>query len=140
MKKQVKKDQLNEDRVRKSEDSVGVNILIRKYENRRLYCVNTRKYVTLDEIKKWVQNGKTVRVTDVVTDDDITSEIFVQILLQEGKVNLIPIPTLELMIRMNNVWLKKFWNPFFEKSIKLGFEMNPLLNPDLAGTLKNWFK
>lgn len=123
--------------------AVGVNILIKKYENRRLYSVNHKRYITLDDISEYVNEGKKIKVVEVFKDSDvesnITCEILLQILLQQGKSDLIPQDVLELMVRMNNAWLKKFWSPYFEKAIRAMVDLNPLLSGTTQNIFKNWF-
>lgn len=104
---------------------IGVNILIRKYENRRLYSVNHKSYINLEDISSYLTAGKKITVVDVATDKDITCEVLLQILLQQGKADLIPQEVLEIMVRMNDSWLKKFWSPYFDNAIRMIF--------------KNWF-
>src|SRR5580704_15433092 len=54
-------------------------ILIKKYENRRLYDATDSRYVNLDEVAKMLQNGDDVRVVDATTGEDITRLILTQI-------------------------------------------------------------
>ncbi|MBL7554529.1 MAG: hypothetical protein JNM24_01810 [Bdellovibrionaceae bacterium] len=105
---------------------IGANILIRKYENRRLYSVNHKSYINLEDISSYLTGGKKIKVVDVANDKDITCEVLLQILLQQGKADLIPQEVLEIMVRMNDSWLKKFWSPYFDKSMRLFFELTPL--------------
>lgn len=126
-------------RVKTEELVSGADILIRKYENRRLYSVNHKSYINLEDISSYINDGKKIKVVEVTTEKDITCEILLQILLQQGKADLIPQEVLEIMVRMNNSWLKKFWSPYFDKSIRMIFEMNPLLNGSAKDIFKNWF-
>lgn len=118
---------------------IGADVLIRKYENRRLYSVNHKSYINLEDISSYINDGKKIKVVEVTTDKDITCDILLQILLQQGKADLIPQEVLEIMVRMNNAWLRKFWAPYFDKSIRMIFELNPLLNGSTKDILKNWF-
>src|SRR5450631_1963637 len=61
------------------------SILIKKYENRRLYDTTNSRYVNLDEIAKMMQNGANVRVVDATTDEDITRLILTQIIVEDAK-------------------------------------------------------
>ncbi len=117
----------------------GVNILIRKYENRRLYSVNHKSYINLEDISRYINEGKKIKVVEMGTEKDITCDILLQILLQQGKADLLPKEVLEIMVRMNDSWLKKFWSPYFDKSLRMVFEMNPLLNFPSKDIFKNWF-
>lgn len=60
-------------------------ILIKKYENRRLYDVTNSRYVNLDDVAKILQNGDDVRVVDASTGDDITRLILTQIIVEGAK-------------------------------------------------------
>lgn len=126
--------------VNSAEMEIGANVLIRKYENRRLYSVNHKSYINLESISSYINDGKKIKVVEATTDKDITCDILLQILLQQGKADLIPQEVLEIMVRMNNVWLKKFWAPYFDKSIRLIFELNPFLKMgQLNGSTKDIF-
>ena len=55
-------------------------ILIKKYENRRLYDATNSRYVNLDEVAQFVRLGYDVRAIDVATGEDITRLILTQII------------------------------------------------------------
>jgi polyhydroxyalkanoate synthesis repressor PhaR len=61
------------------------SILIKKYENRRLYDATNSRYVNLDEVAKMMQNGDNVRVVDATTGEDITRLILTQIIVEDAK-------------------------------------------------------
>lgn len=134
-----KKTESKSKRVNTEESDIGVNILVRKYENRRLYSVNHKSYINLEDISSYLTDGKKIKVVEVSTNKDITCEILLQILMQQGKADLIPQEVLEVMVRMNDSWLRKFWSPYFDKSIRMIFELNPLLNGSTKDIFKNWF-
>lgn len=137
-----KKTQTKENKTKKETEElvIGADILIRKYENRRLYSVNHKSYINLDDISTYLTSGKKIKVVEVVSEKDITCEVLLQILLQQGKADLIPQDVLEIMVRMNDTWLRKFWTPYFDKSIRMAFELNPFLNGQLSGTARDIFK
>ncbi len=110
----------------KTETTNDNEILIKKYENRRLYCANDKKYITLDDIENYVKKGKKVRVEEVTTEKDITSEVLMQILLEQRKINHLPVEILEMMIRMDDVWLGKMWAPYLETSFKMFNQMSSM--------------
>lgn len=60
-------------------------ILIKKYENRRLYDATNSRYVNLDDVARMLQSGDEVRVVDVATGDDITRLILTQIIVEGAK-------------------------------------------------------
>src|SRR6476646_6332946 len=61
------------------------SILIKKYENRRLYDSTNSQYVNLDQVAKMMQSGDDVRVVDVTSGEDITSLILTQIIVEDAK-------------------------------------------------------
>ena len=60
-------------------------VLIKKYENRRLYDATNSRYVNLDEVAQFLKNGYDVRVVDVATGADITRLILTQIIVEDAK-------------------------------------------------------
>lgn len=60
-------------------------ILIKKYENRRLYDATNSRYVNLEEVAGFVQRGYEVRVIDVASGEDITRLILTQIIAEGAK-------------------------------------------------------
>ena len=48
--------------------------MIVKYSNRKMYCTNQSKYVTLTDLIERVREGNTVTVMDYVTKQDITEK------------------------------------------------------------------
>lgn len=60
-------------------------ILIKKYENRRLYDSTNSRYVNLDEVAQILQRGDDVRVVDAASGEDITRLILTQIIVEDAK-------------------------------------------------------
>jgi polyhydroxyalkanoate synthesis repressor PhaR len=60
-------------------------ILIKKYENRRLYDATNSRYINLEEVAQFVQQGFDVRVIDVASGEDITRVILTQIIAEGAK-------------------------------------------------------
>jgi polyhydroxyalkanoate synthesis repressor PhaR len=61
------------------------SILIRKYENRRLYDVTNSRYVNLDEVARLLKDGNDVRVVDAASGKDITRIILTQIIVDDAR-------------------------------------------------------
>jgi polyhydroxyalkanoate synthesis repressor PhaR len=62
---------------------VGEERLIKKYPNRRLYDTQTSTYVTLADIKGLVMANEVFKVIDAKSDEDLTRNILLQIILEE---------------------------------------------------------
>ena len=60
-------------------------IVIRKYENRRLYDTTHSRYVNLDEVAQMVRDGRDVQVLDAVTGEDRTRAVLTQIVVEQAK-------------------------------------------------------
>lgn len=60
-------------------------ILLKKYENRRLYDVTNSRYVNLDDVAGMLQRGDDVRAVDAATGEDITRLILTQIIVEGAK-------------------------------------------------------
>jgi len=84
----------------KINDMEPKTILIKKYENRRLYDATNSRYVNLDEVAKMLQNGDEVRVVDAATGEDITRLILTQIIVEDAKApdSNFPIDVLRQMV------------------------------------------
>ena len=78
-------------------------IEIKKYSNRRLYNTETSAYITLDDIVTLIKKELDFKVTDVDTQNDITSTILTQIILEKENagINLIPAHILKQIILFN---------------------------------------
>lgn len=70
--------------------------IIKKYPNRRLYDTETRRYITLEEIKKIVLSHTPFQVLDVKTGQDVTQSILLQI-IHDHENDTAPIFTKEIL-------------------------------------------
>lgn len=60
-------------------------VVIKKYENRRLYDTAGSRYVNLDDIAALVREGKVVQVVDAKTGEDLTRVTLTQIITEDAK-------------------------------------------------------
>jgi polyhydroxyalkanoate synthesis repressor PhaR len=60
-------------------------VVIKKYENRRLYDTSESRYVNLDEVAQMVREGKDVQVKDAATGEDLTRLVLTQIIVERAK-------------------------------------------------------
>jgi polyhydroxyalkanoate synthesis repressor PhaR len=60
-------------------------VVIKKYENRRLYDTTNSRYVNLEEVAQLLQNGNDVQVFDATSNEDITRLILTQIIVEDAK-------------------------------------------------------
>ncbi len=59
--------------------------IIRKYANRKLYDVGTRKYLTLGKIAQLLRRGEDIRVENYRTGEDVTGTVLAEVLLKQMK-------------------------------------------------------
>jgi polyhydroxyalkanoate synthesis repressor PhaR len=60
-------------------------VIIKKYENRRLYDTSNSRYVNLDDIAQMVREGTEVQVLDAATGEDLTRFVLTQIVVESAK-------------------------------------------------------
>ena len=60
-------------------------VLIKKYENRRLYDSTNSRYINLEEVAQMVRSGDDVQVVDAATGEDLTRLILTQIIVEHAK-------------------------------------------------------
>lgn len=75
-------------------------IVVRKYENRRLYDTSSSRYVNLPEIAQLVREGAEVQVVDAKSGEDITRVILTQIIHEDARNRKgeLPLPFLRELI------------------------------------------
>lgn len=78
--------------------------VIKRYENRKLYDTESRKYISLEEIASLIRQGVDVQVVENATDTDITTQTLTQVIFEEGKKGRNPLSTeiLHDVIRWSN--------------------------------------
>ena len=52
---------------------------VKKYSNRRLYDLQVRRYVTLEEVYEWVADDTDVRIIDKDKQEDVTCAVLLQV-------------------------------------------------------------
>ncbi len=60
-------------------------VIIKKYENRRLYDTTNSRYINQDEIALMVREGHDVQVLDAATGEDLTRLVLTQIIVEDAK-------------------------------------------------------
>jgi polyhydroxyalkanoate synthesis repressor PhaR len=60
-------------------------VIIKKYENRRLYDTTNSRYINQDEVAQMVRDGYDVQVVDAATGEDLTRLVLTQIIVEHAK-------------------------------------------------------
>ncbi len=124
-------------------------IEIRKYPNRRYYDATRSRHLTLEQIHALIREGCNVRVVDSQTSADITGKVLTQIILEldAPKLELFPAAMLTEMIRVNDRFVKGFFERFLGQAFegfmeyqrRLGMQMQPGAGwPDFLSPLAAW--
>jgi len=56
---------------------------LKKYPNRRLYDLTESHYVTVDDVRKMISRGESIKVSDSKDGSDITRAVLLQILAEQ---------------------------------------------------------
>jgi len=75
-------------------------LIIKKYENRRLYNTLSSQYINQEQVADLVRQGHDIRVIDAATGEDITRLVLAQIVLEDAKApgSVFPLDVLRQMI------------------------------------------
>ena len=126
-------------------------IEIRKYPNRRYYDSTRSRHLTLEEIHALIREGCNVRVVDSQTSADITGKVLTQIILEldAPKLEIFPVALLTEMIRVNDRFVKGFFEKFLSQAFdgfmeyhrRLGVPVQPGATwPDFFSPMAAWTK
>ena len=93
---------------------------IRKYQNRRYYDSTRSRHLSLQQIHKLIIEGYNIRVLDAKTNEDITSKVLTQILLEYEpvKLDMFSNELLIRTIRVNDRLLKDFVDVYFRQAFE----------------------
>lgn len=109
--------------------------LIKKYPNRRLYDTQTSAYVTLSDIKALVMSGEAFKVLDAKTDDDLTRNILLQIILEEeaGGAPVFSSQMLSQIIRFYGNSMQGLMGSYLEKTMQSFVDIHNKLGDQSKG-------
>jgi len=60
-------------------------VIIKKYENRRLYDATNSRYVNLEDVARMLREGAEVQAVDASSGEDITRVVLTQIIVDDAK-------------------------------------------------------
>jgi len=83
--------------VAKNEDT----LLIKRYASRRLYNTETSDYVTLEDIARFIREGREVQIVDLKSGDDLTRQYLLQIIAEHESrgESVLPVGVLNDLVR-----------------------------------------
>jgi len=76
-------------------------LLIKRYASRRLYNTETSDYVTLEDVARFIRDGRDVKIVDLKTGDDLTRQYLLQIIAEHESrgENVLPVNVLTDLVR-----------------------------------------
>ncbi|MCU7816986.1 MAG: polyhydroxyalkanoate synthesis repressor PhaR [Candidatus Thiodiazotropha sp. (ex Rostrolucina anterorostrata)] len=95
--------------------------IIKKYPNRRLYDTEQSKYITLTQLRQLIISGVLIKVVDSISEEDITRNILLQIILEteSGGEPLFTANMLSQIIRFYGGALQGIFGNYLEQSMGL---------------------
>ena len=113
----------------------GDDRLIKKYPNRRLYDTQTSTYVTLSDIKSLVMGNEVFKVVDAKTEEDLTRNILLQIILEEeaGGAPVFSSQMLSQIIRFYGNSMQGLMGNYLEKTMQSFVDIHNKLGDQTKG-------
>jgi len=76
-------------------------LLVKRYASRRLYNTETSDYVTLEDIARFIREGRDVQIIDLKSGDDLTRQYLLQIIAEHESrgENVLPLGVLNDLVR-----------------------------------------
>lgn len=97
-----------------------MNVIIKKYANRRLYDTESSRYITLEELAEKIRSGTDVQVVDAASGEDLTQATLAQIIIESrGAGKLLPTSLLVQLIRLRDEALAEFLNRYVSAALDM---------------------
>lgn len=113
--------------------------IIKKHANRRLYDVEARRTVTLNDIRDMITSGENLQVIDGGNNEDITHSVLLQIIVERETAGL-PIlsePVLVQMIQFYENPMQDMLKEYLQRSISTFMEQQQQYHAQLQQLLSN---
>ncbi len=110
-------------------------IVIKRYENRKLYDSSRSTYVTLEEIARLIREGKEIKVIDAKTNEDLTKSTLALIILEEErqKKNLLPLSFMYQLIKYG-----ESIQGIYQEYLSSGFEAFLASQQEAQNRVREW--
>lgn len=111
-------------------------VVIKRYASRKLYDAAAKEYVTLEDIARYIRNGREVQIIDKKTGEDLTRQYLIQIIADfesQGE-SALPLNVLTDLVRhyqdqarnMTPAFLSQAFEAFKEQQEKMMDEFGEL--------------
>lgn len=94
-------------------------VIIKRYQNRKLYDTRNSTYVTLDHISHMIKEGDDIQIIDNQTKEDLTAVTLAQIIFEEEKKkkSLLPLGALKRIVQEGGDTIKDFFERTIDSSV-----------------------
>ena len=96
-------------------------LMIKRYASRRLYNTETSDYVTLEDIARFIHDGRDVQILDLKSGDDLTRQYLLQIIAEHESrgESVLPIDILTDLVRSYTTQATSIVPQFLEISFQM---------------------
>ena len=96
-------------------------LMIKRYASRRLYNTETSDYVTLEDIARFIHDGRDVQILDLKSGDDLTRQYLLQIIAEHESRgdSILPIDILTDLVRSYTTQATSIVPQFLEMSFQM---------------------
>jgi polyhydroxyalkanoate synthesis repressor PhaR len=111
--------------------------VIKKYPNRRLYDTEKSAYIKLAEVHALIREGKEFKVVDADTDEDITRQVLIQIIIEQenGETPIFTTDMLTRFIRFYDDAAHGLFGEFLDKNLQFFGEQQKKFQQQAFGTI-----
>src|SRR5450631_1740354 len=112
--------------------------LIKKYANRRLYDSTESRHVTLEDIRKMIVSGATVKVDDDKSGEDLTRAVLLQVIAEQDQYGTPVLSTelLEAIIRFYGNPVQEMLTKYMEQSVGTLVRQQQTMRAEMAKVLE----
>lgn len=116
--------------------------VIKKYPNRRLYDTAISGYITLSDVKQMILEGEDIEVRDAKSDEDLTRQVLLQILLEEeaGGRPILSNDMLRQFIRIYGHSSQSLLTPFLEQNMRIFADWQQGMQKQMQSGGQYWLK
>jgi polyhydroxyalkanoate synthesis repressor PhaR len=112
--------------------------VIKKYANRRLYDAAASRHVTLDDLRKLIVGGETIKVVDDKSGEDLTRATLLQIIAEQEQFATPVLSTqlMETVIRLYGNPVQAMLTRYLEQSVGTVLRQQQTLQAQMAKALE----
>lgn len=109
--------------------------IVKKYPNRRLYDTHESRYITLNDVRKLIEDGRRVTVIENKTGRNITSSILMQVITELEDVGSPPLSELFLtrIVRGHSEGLTRLVSDYLDTALALALDDDAARNGGDSG-------